>query len=65
MCKPETYSGLNELSPGCVFGTNIPQVRMVWVNQPRVQGLVDNKLTLLCGIHPRGIATIRTGDGNN
>ncbi len=41
---------LNELTLRRVFGTDIPQVIKVWVNQQRVQGLAD-KLTMLSGIH--------------
>ncbi len=43
---------LNELTPGLVFRTNIPRVSKVWVDQLRVQGLADGKLTLLSGIPP-------------
>ncbi len=46
------YSGLYELSPVLIFGTNIPQVSKVWANQLRIQGLADGELTLLSGIHP-------------
>ncbi len=35
-----------------VFGTSILSVSKVWVNQPRVQGSADGKLTLLSGIPP-------------
>ncbi len=44
---------LNELTPGRIFGTNIPQVSRFWVNQPKVQGLADSKLTVLSVIHPQ------------
>ncbi len=40
---------LNELTPGRIFGTNIPRVSRFWVNQPKVQGLADGKLTVLSG----------------
>ncbi len=31
---------------------HIPRVSKVWVNQPKVQGLAEGKLTVLSGIHP-------------
>ncbi len=52
VCQIAIKTPEEELTPGLVFGANIPRVSKVWVDQLRVQGLADAKLILLSGTSP-------------